>query len=84
VGFRQIIGTVRSWERLGLDGDPRPERFDQLRNSTLEDMLAFQRDNIAGKPKLISIVGDLSRIDVTALAQFGTVTELQVDDLFVE
>ena len=84
VGFRQIIGTVRSWERLGLDGDPRPARFDQLRSSTLEDMLAFQRDNIAGKPKLISIVGDLSRIDVTALAQFGTVTELQVDDLFVE
>ena len=59
-------------------------RFDQLRSATLEDMLAFQRDNIAGRPKLISIVGDLSRIDVDALAQYGTVTQVQVDDLFVD
>jgi predicted Zn-dependent peptidase len=84
VGFRQVIGSVRSWERLGLNADPRPARFEQLRSATLEDMLAFQRDNIAGRPKLISIVGDLSRIDVEALAQYGTVTQVQVDDLFVD
>ncbi len=75
---------MRSWERLGLNADPRPARFEQLRSATLEDMLAFQRDNIAGRPKLISIVGDLSRIDVEALAQYGTVTQVQVDDLFVD
>lgn len=84
VGFRQVNGTVRSWERLGIVGDPRASRFAQLQNSTLEDMLAFQRRNIAGKPKLISIVGDMSRIDAEALAEFGEVTELQVDQLFVK
>ncbi|MEZ5527046.1 MAG: insulinase family protein [Gammaproteobacteria bacterium] len=84
VGFRQINGTVRSWERLGLAGDPREARFAQLQGSTLEDMLAFQRNNIAGKPKLISIVGDLSRIDSDALATYGEVTRVQVDDLFVK
>lgn len=84
VGFRQVIGTVRSWERLGLQGDPREARFAQLQSATLEDMLSFQRQHVAGKPKLISIVGDMSRIDTAALEEFGTVTELQVDDLFVE
>ena len=75
---------MRSWERLGLAGDPREARFAQLQGSTLEDMLAFQRNNIAGKPKLISIVGDLSRIDSDALATYGEVTRVQVDDLFVK
>ncbi len=84
VGFRQVSGTVRSWERLGLNGDPRPARFATLQSSTLEDMLAFQRRNIAGKPKLISIVGDLSRIDTDALAAFGSVKQIDVDELFVK
>ena len=84
VGFRQVIGTVRSWERLGLDGDPRAQRFAELQSATLQDMVDFQQQDIANKPKLISIVGDLSRIDADALAEFGHVTQLQVDDLFVE
>ncbi len=84
VGFRQINNTVRSWERLGITDDPRARRFDQLQSSTLEDMLAFQRDHIAGKAKLISIVGDMSRIDEEALAQFGEVTSIDVDELFVQ
>ncbi len=85
VGFRQVIGTVRSWERLGLQGsDPRAVRFAQLQSAELDDMLNFQRQNIAGKPKLISVVGDLDRIGAEALNQFGKVTQLQVDDIFVE
>ncbi|MGH8466775.1 MAG: M16 family metallopeptidase, partial [Pseudomonas sp.] len=84
VGFRQIIGTVRSWEQLGLDGDPRARRFEQLQTATLQDMVNFQQRSIAGKPKLISIVGDVSRIDADALGEFGNVTQVQVDDLFVD
>tara|TARA_R110001592_G_scaffold84816_3_gene250581 strand:- start:170 stop:670 length:501 start_codon:yes stop_codon:yes gene_type:complete len=84
IGFRQVTGTVRSWERLGISGDPRANRFVDLQNSTLEDMLAFQRRNVAGKSKLISIVGDMSRIDTEALSNLGEVTELQVDQLFVK
>ena len=84
VGFRQVTSTVRSWEQLGIDGDPRARRFEQLQHSTLEDMLAFQRRNIAGKAKLISIVGDMSRIDEDALSEFGEITNIDVDDLFVK
>lgn len=84
VGFRQISSTVRSWERLGLAGDPREARFAQLQSATLEDMLAFQRQHIAGKPKLISVVGDLSRIETASLAKFGKVTQVGIDDLFVK
>lgn len=84
IGFRQINGTVRGWERLGLSDDPRAARFAQLNGSTLEDMLAFQRRHIAGKPKLISIVGDMSRIDAQALAPYGELTQIEVEQLFVE
>ncbi|MDP2378990.1 MAG: insulinase family protein [Pseudohongiella sp.] len=84
VGFRAIPGTVRGWQLLGLDGDPRPERFAQLQNASLEDLMQFQREHIAGKPKLISIVGDTSRMDMSQLAELGNIQQLTVDDVFVE
>jgi hypothetical protein len=84
VGFRQVIPTVRSWERQGLTEDPRARRFEQLQEMTLEDLLAFQRDHIAGRPKLISIVGDLSRVQPEQLEDQGQLRQLTVDELFVE
>ena len=84
IGFRAIPGTVRGWELLGIDGDPRPQRFEQLQNTSLEDLMQFQRERIAGRPKLISIVGDTSRMDMASLSTLGTIRELTVDDVFVE
>ena len=83
ISFREVISAVRSWERLGLTSDPRRERFQALQNATLEDLLAFQRDHVKGHAKLISVLGDLSIIDVDDLAQFGTVKEVDVSELFV-
>jgi len=84
VGFRSVTGTVRGWERQGLTGDPRRQRFAALQTSTVEDLLNFQLERVANRPKLISIVGDMSRIDAEALAEFGAVKELSVDQLFVD
>jgi hypothetical protein len=50
----------------------------------MDDLVNFQREHVKGRPKLISIVGDLSILDTQELEQFGTVQQLQVDDLFVE
>ena len=84
LNFREVIGAVRSWERLGFETDPRRERFQQLQDASLEELLAFQQEHVQNRPKLISIVGDLSIIDANELEQFGTVEEVQVDQLFEE
>lgn len=84
VNFRQVIGAVRGWERLGIEGDPRRERYQQLQTVAMDDLLNFQQQHVKERPKLISIVGDLSIIEQEELEQFGTVKQIQVDDLFVD
>lgn len=84
IGFRQIPGTVHAWQQLGLSGDPREQRFERLQEMSLEDLLQFQQQHIANRAKLISIVGDTSRIDMDTLAELGTIRQLTVDDVFVE
>lgn len=83
-GFRQVPGTVRSWQRQGLATDPRPARFQQLLDSELQTLLDFHGHQVTDRPKLISIVGNLQRMDLEALARFGPVTELRVDDIFID
>jgi predicted Zn-dependent peptidase len=84
LSFREVIGAVRSWERLGLEGDPRRARYQQLQQVSMDDLLAFQQERVKDRPKLISIVGDTSAIDTEALSRFGTVREVQVDEIFVD
>lgn len=84
INFREVIGAVRRWELLGLTGDPRRERFEQLQEISMDDLLEFQQTHVADRAKIISIVGDLSIIDLAELEQFGSVEQLQVDELFVE
>ncbi|MBT7099289.1 insulinase family protein, partial [Candidatus Poribacteria bacterium] len=84
IGFRDVLGAVRSWELYELDGDPRKSRFEQAQTVQLADMMRFHADEIHGRPKRISIVGDKARIGMDAVAALGAVTELDPSDLIVE
>ncbi len=84
LSFREVIGSVRSWEKLGFDYDPRAESYAKLQSLTFEDLLEFQQEHVKDRAKLISIVGDLSIIDAEELERFGTVKEISIDDLFVD
>ena len=83
ISFREVLGAARAWELYGLEGDPRKARFEQAQAIQLADMMQFHADEIRGRAKRISIVGDTSRIDMTAVSAIGTVTELTADDLIV-
>ncbi len=83
ISFRRILGSVRSWERLGIPVDPRKSRFEKIQVAEMDDMLAFYGRNLKNRVKLISIVGDKNKIDIAALEKYGTVTEVGLEDIFV-
>ena len=84
ISFRRVIGAARGWQRLGFEDDPRRQRYQQLQSTVMADLLTFQQDHVRDRPKLISVVGDLSIIDVAELEQFGEVQQVEVDELFVD
>ena len=81
INFRAIPGTVVSWWRQGLDGDPRPYNWEHVMKLSLADLTTF-----AGRwksmPYTITVVGDKSRFDTAKLAEYGEVTEMKPDQLF--
>ena len=83
IGFRSVIGAVRSWGRLGLESDPRKRRFEEIRSANIQQLMDFHSARIQGRPKLISIVGDKNRIDMERLAETGEIIEISLDQIFV-
>ena len=83
ISFRRVLGSVRSWERLGIPVDPRKSRFERIQAAEMDDMLAFYGKNLKNRVKLISIVGDREKIDLAALEKYGSVSEVGLEDIFV-
>lgn len=83
-GFRSVIGAVRSWERLGLQPDPRVKRYEGLQHIEIGDLMNFHAEHIKGRPKLISIVGDKKKMDMETLAKYGTIIDVTADKIFVD
>ncbi len=82
LGFREVLGAVRSWEKLGVPVDPRKNRFERVQVAEIDLMLAFHKVHLKSQPKLISVVGDRERINTGALQKLGKWVEVDLEDIF--
>ena len=62
--------------------DPRGWRLEQIQRAGIERMLEFHRERLGGRAKMISVVGDKSKIDMEGLAASGKIIELGLEDIF--
>ncbi|MBK1878749.1 M16 family metallopeptidase [Pelagicoccus mobilis] len=84
IGFRKVLGSVKAWERLGIQGDPREERYEEIMDGDLESLFSFYESEIQGQPKMISILGPSAAIDMDQLKQHGELTQVEISDIFVD
>ena len=84
IGFRDLINAVRAWERHELPIDPRKARYTATLSAQLEDVLAFQKKYLANRAKLISIVGNQARMDISSLENNGSFKKLGISDIFID
>lgn len=82
VRFRGYAFTAETWRLRGIDEDPRPRLLAALGQRELGDLLEFAAP-IGRGGMAITIVGDTTLMDRTALARLGEVVEHRLDDLVV-
>ena len=82
-GFRNILNKTESWIRQGFDSDPNKKYLKDYESLSFDSILNFYNKEIKNKPLIISIVGDLSRINIDELKKFGKVIKVKESDIFV-
>ncbi|MCQ2264653.1 MAG: hypothetical protein MJZ46_01240 [Bacteroidales bacterium] len=81
INFRNIPEQVYQWKLEGYENDPRSAQTSMIINFKANDITKFFDSYIGQKPIVISICGNMNRINKKQLAKFGKVTFLNFSDI---
>ena len=77
-----IIYHWNAMKELGLDFDLNKKIYEDLEKVTLEDMVGFEKANMAKKACRYLILGDEKELDMKALEKIGTIKRLTMEEVF--
>jgi len=77
-----IINAWLTAKRRGIDYDLNQKIYEQLPTLTLQDIVNFERRNMAKKPYRYIILGDEKELDMKALEQLGPIRRLTTEEIF--
>ena len=79
--FRSFPMKVSNWIKQGHSDDPRKAHVAYYQNMSFNDIISFQKANIADKPMVITILTDTKRVNTYELEEFGKVIKLKKKDI---
>ena len=77
-----VLNSYLSAQRLGLDYDINSVVFNALPGLTLDDIVKFEQQSMAGKPYRYLILGDEKELDIEALEKIAPIRRLTLDEIF--
>jgi predicted Zn-dependent peptidase len=77
-----IISKWHSMKELGLDYDLNQKIYNDLEKVTLQDMVNFEKANMANKPLRYLILGDEKELDMESLGKIGPIRRLTTEEIF--
>lgn len=77
-----IIYNYLNDQRLGNSQPAAKTIYEALPQLTLQDLIAFEKENIAGQPRRYFILGDEKELDMKSLEQIAPVKRLTLKDIF--
>ncbi len=77
-----IIYRWYSMKELGLDFDLNKKIYEDLQKVTLQDMVNFEKKNMADKAFRYIILGDEKALDMEALGKIGPIRRLTTEEVF--
>ena len=79
------MGRISKWhsmKELGLDDDLNQRIYEGLGKVTLQDVVNFEKANMADKPLRYLILGDEKELDVKSLEKIGSIRRLTTEEVF--
>ena len=77
-----ILFNYDNSRRMGIDHDTRKDVYDKTPGLSFDDIQKFHSEKIAHHPYTILVIGNKKDMDLTALAKYGKITNLTMEDIF--
>lgn len=80
--FRNLIGQVNRWEKLGYKEDPNKLKIKEYKSLQFNDITRFNQELMKDKPIIITIIGNAKKFNPKELSSFGTLIKLNKKQLY--
>ena len=77
-----VINAYLSAKRQGIDYDLNEKVYNALQSISLQDIVDFEKEQMANKPCRYIILGDEKELDMEALGKIGSIKRLTTKDIF--
>ena len=77
-----IISRWHAMQQLGLDYDLNQKIYADLPKVTLQDIVNFEKANMANKPLRYLILGDEKELNIETLEKIGPIRRLTTEEVF--
>jgi predicted Zn-dependent peptidase len=78
----QLLLQHYNWINLGITNDFNQLHYSILNNASLNSLIDFQLKNIQPLNYNLMVVGDKNKVNFKALETYGSITELNLEDIF--
>jgi predicted Zn-dependent peptidase len=79
---KNIVWTYLTWQKLGINEDPRKANFDKLQTLNFQDIKQFHTSHVTGKPRTFLLLGNTKEMDMKYLKTIGKVKVLKLEEVF--
>ncbi len=76
-GFRNMGAAVAHWRTQGFDADPQELYYPVFQNLDFDNIVGFYNYHIAHKPILITVTGNMKKVDEDSFNLFGNSVKLK-------
>jgi predicted Zn-dependent peptidase len=84
LGFREIPYQVYKWKAEGYAECPVKNTINKLETIDFNDVQSFYEKTMKGKPVIISLSGNMGKVNKKELSKFGTLKEVKISKIFCE
>ena len=82
ITFRSLPSQVRYWKEVEKIGhDPRLEITNEIKNMKYDDLRAFHKKYVEGRPMAIFITGNAKKMNMKDLSKYGEIKKVNFEDM---
>jgi predicted Zn-dependent peptidase len=78
----KILSEYEKAQKMGINYDLREDIYNKVQNFDMTTLLDFHNNYVAGKNRVVMILGDKEKLDMDVLKEYGEIKFLTLEDIF--
>ena len=77
-----VLSEYEKAKKMGINYDIRKDIYNEVQSFGMSTLINFHNNYVAGKNRVVMVLGDKERLDMDVLKEYGEIKFLTLEDIF--